>query len=198
MLGSKLFNIKYYPINGVNKETFCKVLKGLVKIGVLTPVKQSQYGTPVFLIPMKERTVRFTTDYLRIKYQLVRKLYLSPIKVETMQILEGFQYATVLDFNMRYYTIRLSPASQDMTTIVTEFGKVRYNCFPMGMCASEYIFQSKVDKLLGDIKGIKAYINDKLFLSKDCSKNHIEQLRIISVRLRSEGFKVNAPMCNFF
>ena len=33
---SKPFNCKYYPVLGVNKETFCKELQILVKIGVLT------------------------------------------------------------------------------------------------------------------------------------------------------------------
>ena len=77
-----------------------------------------------------------------------------------MEKLEGFQYATALDLNMGYYTIRLSPTSQYMTTIVTEFGKLRYNRLPMGMCASGDILQSKVDELLGDIEGVKTYIGD--------------------------------------
>ena len=38
-----------------------------------------------------------------------------------------------------------------MTTIVTEFGKFRYNRLPMAMCASGDIFQDKVDKILSDI-----------------------------------------------
>ena len=84
-----------------------------------------------------------------------------------MQQLELFQYATALYLNTGYYTIRLSPDSYDMMMIVTEFGKFRYNRLPMGMCASGDIPQSKVDELLGDIKGIKTYINDILVLSKD-------------------------------
>ena len=36
----------------------------------------------------------------------------------------------------------------------------------MGMCASVDIFQANVDKLLGDIEGVKTYINDILFLSQ--------------------------------
>ena len=44
-----------------------------------------------------------------------------------MHQLEGLQHATSLDFNMGYYTIRIYPASQDTATIVTEFGKFRYN-----------------------------------------------------------------------
>ena len=84
-----------------------------------------------------------------------------------MQQLGGFQYETALDIEMGYYTIRLSPASQDMTTIVTEFGKFRYNRLPMGMCASGDIFQAKVDELLDAIGGIKSYTDGILVLSED-------------------------------
>ena len=79
-----------------------------------------------------------------------------------MQQLEGFQYATALDLNMGYYNIRISPTSQDMTTIVTEFGRFKYNRLPMGMWTSGNIFQFKVDELLGDIEGVKTYIDDIL------------------------------------
>ena len=85
-----------------------------------------------------------------------------------MQQLEGSQYAIELDHNMRYYTIKRSPASQDMTTIVTEFGKFKYTCLPMGMCASGGIFQANVDELLSNIEGFKMCIGDMLVLSKDC------------------------------
>ena len=44
--GYKPFNNKYYPLPIINKETFCKELKRSVKIGLLTPVQQSQCGTP--------------------------------------------------------------------------------------------------------------------------------------------------------
>ena len=84
-----------------------------------------------------------------------------------MQHLEVFQYTTELYISMGYYTIRLSPTSQDMTRIVTEFGKFRYNSISMGMCALGYIYQDKVYELLGDIEIVKTYINDIIVLSKD-------------------------------
>ena len=138
----------------------------------MTSVQNIQYGTPVFMIPNKEGTVRFITDYCRINHQLVRKPCPLPRIGETMQQLEGFQYATTLDLNMVYYTIRISPASQYMTTIVTEFGIFRYNSLPMGMCASGDIIQAKVDNLISDIKGLKKYIDDILALRKDGFENH--------------------------
>ena len=65
---------------------------------------------------------------------------------------------------MVYYNIRLSPASQYMMTIVTEFGKFRYNYLPMNMCALGDILQSEVGDLIDDIEGVKTYINNLLVL----------------------------------
>ena len=112
--------------------------------------------------------------------------------------LEVFQYATVLDLHIGYYTIRLSPYIQGMMTIVTELGKFRYNRLPMGICASGDILQAKVDELLGDINGVKMYIYDILVFIRDWFKNHIDQLRIIFGRFHAAGLKVNSPKCSFW
>ena len=87
---------------------------------MLTLVQKSQYGTPVFITPKREGTVRFNTDYCRLNQKLVRKPYPLPRIGDTMQQLEGFQYATELYLNMGYYTIRFSPAIQYTTMIVLE------------------------------------------------------------------------------
>ena len=141
--------------------------------------------------------MRFITDYLNINHKLVIKTYPLPRIVYTVQKLEGLQYATSLYINMGYYTIRLYPDRQDMETIVTEFGKFRYSRLPIGMCTSREIFQAKVDNILGDIEGIKTYIDDILVLSKDIFENHIEQLIIIFSRLCAAGLKGDAPNCSF-
>ena len=67
---------------------------------------------------------------------------------------------------MGFYTIRLFPASQYMTTIVTEFGKFRYNFLPMGMFTLGDIFQAKREYLMGDSKGFKTYTDYILVLNK--------------------------------
>ena len=68
----------------------------------------------------------------------------------------------------------------------------------MGMSALGDIFQAKVDKLLRDIEGVQTYIDDILILIKDSFENHIDQLIIIFIRLRTAGLKVNAPKCSFW
>ena len=85
-----------------------------------------------------------------------------------------FQYANALDLNMGYCTIILSSSIQDMASIVPEFGKFKYNCLIMGICTSGYIFQAKVDEVIGDIKGVKTYIDGILVLIKERLSQHIK------------------------
>ena len=63
--------------------------------------------------------MRFITDYRIINQKLVRKPYPIHRIGKTMQKLGRFPYATALDINIGYYNIRISPASQDIKTIVT-------------------------------------------------------------------------------
>ena len=81
---SKPFNSRFYPVPIINTETFRKELKRVVEIGALTPVQQSQYGTPIFIIPDKEGTVRFITYYYSINHKLVSKPYPLPRICNTM------------------------------------------------------------------------------------------------------------------
>ena len=67
----------------------------------------------------------------------------------------------------------------------------------MGMCASRYIFQAKLDKLLGDIEGVKIDIDDILVLRRYFFKMYIYQWMTIFGRLRAAGLKDNAPKWSF-
>ena len=70
-----------------------------------------------------------------------------------MHQLEVFQYDMLLYLNMGYYTIDLSSNICDIMTIFTEFGKLRYNRFLMGLFTSGNTFQAKLYEIISDIEG---------------------------------------------
>ena len=194
--GAKPTNSRWYTVPRINKLTFKNELERLEKIGVLERVQESEWGTPVFIIPKNEGTVCFLTDFRKVNGQIVRKPFPIPKIADTLQQLEGFKYATALDLNMGYYTIPLSECSKNITTIVTEFGKFRYTCLPMGMVISGDVFQSKVYDLIGDIDGVRTYIDDILCIGKNFDE-HISQLEDIFRRFEKAGLNVNASKCIF-
>jgi hypothetical protein len=72
---SKPVSSWYYTVPQINKETFRKELMRLVAIEVLTPVQQSEWGTPVFIIPKKDGTVRFIMYYRKVNGMIKREPY---------------------------------------------------------------------------------------------------------------------------
>ena len=78
---------------------------------------------------------------------MVGNLYPLIIIGENMWKLEGFHYAIALYIKTGYYTISVLTKSQDMMTIMTEFGKFRYNHLLTGMWTSGDTFQAKVDEV---------------------------------------------------
>ena len=130
---SKTFHSIYYTVPKINKKIFQKELQCLFEISLSNTAHNSQYGMPIFRIPKKEGTASFITDHRKLTMKIVRRKYtLSRISNKIHQM-EGLQYASELYLNMGYYTIYLSPESHNLTTIVTEFGKFRYNRAPTGL-----------------------------------------------------------------
>ena len=96
----------------------------MVKLGILRKYSDSQWASPTFIIPKADNTVRSVSDFRKVNACLIRKPYPIPKISGIMQELEGFQFATALDLNMGYYTLRLDPFSQDICTIITPWGQV--------------------------------------------------------------------------
>jgi hypothetical protein len=69
-----------------------------------------------------------------------------------LQELEGFTYATALDLNMGYYTIRLDPTVSEMCNIIFPWGKYSYKRLPMGFGDSADIFQAQIIDLMASLE----------------------------------------------
>ena len=111
--------------------------------------------------------------------------------------MEGFTYATALDLNMGYYTIRLDPDSQKICTIILPWGKYSYLRLPMGICGLPDFVQEKMTGLMQSLDYIRCYIDDLLIISKDSYADHLSKLREVLRRLLNAGLRVNAAKSYF-
>ena len=75
---AKPVNTNWYPVPRINKPTFNIELEQLEKIRVIERVQESEWGTPVFIIPKKNRTVRFLTGFRKMNGLIVHKPYPIP------------------------------------------------------------------------------------------------------------------------
>jgi hypothetical protein len=94
----------------------------------------------IYNISKKASTVRTISNFREINKRTERKPYPIPKISTILQELEGFTYATALDLNMGYYTIRLDPMASEMCTIIFPWGKYSFKRLPMGFGGSADIF----------------------------------------------------------
>ena len=100
------------------------------------------------------------SDFRELNKCIVRKPYPIPKISTTLQELECFTYATTLDLNMGYYTIRLDPTATKMCTIIFPWGKNSYQRLPMGFAGSADIFQTETENLIATLEYVRAYIDN--------------------------------------
>ena len=189
--GAQPYHGRPYSIPHAYKQQLRHEVERLVKIGVLRKVNRSEWGAPTFVIPKKDRTIRFITNFWELNKRIKRKPYPIPKIQDLLLKLEGFTYATSLDLNMGYYHIELSPSSLALCTIVLPWGKYKYLKLPMGLANSPDIFQEKMGDLFADLETVRAYIDDLLLLTKGDWSNHLAELEVVLTRLQDAGLKVN-------
>jgi hypothetical protein len=164
-----------------------KEIDRLVLIGVMKWQPYSQWASPSFIIPKKDLTVHTISDFRELNKRIVRKPYPIPKISTTLQELEGFTYATTLDLNMGYYTIRLDPMASRMCTIIFPWGKYSYLRLPMGFTGSADIFQAEMGNLMASLEYVRAYIDDLLVITKGSLDDHLVKLEAVFIRLRDAG-----------
>jgi hypothetical protein len=141
--------------------------------------------------------VRFLSDFREVNKRIVRKPFPIPKISTVLQEMEGFTFATSLDLNMGYYTIRLDPDASKICTIIFPWGKFSYLRLPMGIAGSPDIFQAKMMDLMQPLENVRAYIDDLLSITRGSLDDHLNELKTVLTRLRDVGLKVNAPKCTF-
>ena len=188
---------KPFPVPHIHRKTLKKEVERLCDLGVIKPQSSSEWASPTFIIPKKNGQVRFISDFREVNKRLVRKPFPIPKISEVLQELEGFQFATALDLNMGYYTIRLDPTASRICTIVLPWGKYSYQRLPMGVAGSPDIFQSKMADLMRTLEFVRVYLDDLLVISRETFADHLEKLQAVLQLLSDAGLKCNAAKSTF-
>ena len=118
------YHARAFPIPRIHEQSLRMEVDRLVKEGVLRKINRSEWAAPTFIIPKKDGTVRFISDFCELNKRIKRKPFPIPKIQEMLLKLEGFKYGTSLDLNMGYYHIELTPNSKRLCTIVLPWGNM--------------------------------------------------------------------------
>jgi hypothetical protein len=149
-----------YPVPHSQHQVFKDELDRLVQIGVLAPIGASEWAAPSFIIPKKDGSVRWVSDFRALNKVIKRRVYPLPRITDILHKRSGYKFFTKLDVSMKLYTFELDEASSHLCVIVTPFGKYRYLCLPMGVKQSPDIAQQIMEEVLQDIAETDPYMDD--------------------------------------
>ena len=190
------FHSRPYPIPHAHRQVFKDELDRLVELGVLSKTGPAKFLSPTFIIPKKDGTVRFVSDFRMLNKIICRKVYHLPIIHDILRKRNGYQYFTKLDISMQYYTFELDEESRELCTICTPFGNYQYHRLPMGIKQSPDIAQEIMEELLRPHDETEVYIDDIGIFSLSWNE-HLYSLDRILELLQDNNFTVNPLKCEW-
>ncbi len=195
--GMKLYHGRPYPILHKHKAILVEEIKQLCNIGVLEWQPSSRWALLTFIILKMDCTVRTISGFRELNKRIVRNPYPIPKISTILQELKGFTYATALDLNMGYYTIRLDPTAFKMCTIIFPWGKYSYKRLPMGFGGSANIFQAQIMELMASLKFVRAHMENLLIIMRRVLDKHLHKMETMLTRLCNARLKVNVAKSSF-
>ncbi|XP_077522693.1 uncharacterized protein LOC144133464 [Amblyomma americanum] len=142
------------PVPFALREAVEKELSDLEKKGVIERVTQSEWATPLVVVPKKEGDkLRLCGDFkITLNPVLKTDHYPLPLPEDLFTAVCEGKVFCVLDFSSAYQQVMLSPESKAIVTVNTHRGLYRYNRLPYGIASAPALFQSLMDKVLMAIK----------------------------------------------
>jgi hypothetical protein len=88
------YHVRPFPIPKFHENTLKLEFQRLCDLGVLKTVNRSEWAAATIIIPKKDGSVGFISDFCQLNLRIKRKPYAIP-KIQYLLLkLEGFKYAT--------------------------------------------------------------------------------------------------------
>ncbi|XP_055922719.1 uncharacterized protein K02A2.6-like, partial [Eupeodes corollae] len=172
-------------------------LNNLVKTGVLIPVENAEWGTPLVPIVKPNGDLRICGDYkTTVNKFLMDVKYPLPLINELFTSLQGNHF-TKLDLSNAYNQLVLDEDSQLLCAWSTHVGVFKMTRLPFGVKPAAAIFQKTIETLLRGIPNAINYLDD-IVVTGATTADHMKTLELVLGKLDSVGLRLNESKCEFF
>ena len=172
-------------------------VQALLDSGVIQE-SDSDYASPIILVPKKNGDVRMCVDYRALNRCTVKQRYPLPLVNDQLDKLAGKCYFSMLDLAQGYHQVPMHPDSVSKTAFITPDGHYEFLRVPFGLANAPAVFQRVIDKMLGGMQNesVLAYMDDLLVPSTSVQSG-IAQLERVLQLVADAGLKLNLAKCSF-
>ncbi|XP_028223537.1 uncharacterized protein LOC114405046 [Glycine soja] len=154
--------------NEVTGKVFKKKITKLLQAGIIYPISDSQWVSPVQVVPKKtgltvirnekeeliptrvQNSWRVCIDYRRLNQVTKKDHFPLPFIDQMLERLAGKSHYCFLDGFPGYMQITIAPEDQEKTTFTCPFGTFAYRRMPFGLCNAPGTFQRCMISIFSD------------------------------------------------
>ena len=203
-------------LNPTMKEVVRKEVLKWLDTGVIYPISDSAWVSPVQVVPKKggttviktennillpSRTVtgwRICIDYRKLNKATRKDHFPLPFLDQMLDRLAGYQYYCFLDRYSGYNQIAIAPEDQEKTTFTCPYGTFAFRRMPFGLCNAPGTFQRCMMAIFSDMveKTIHIFMDDFSVMGNSFH-NCLANLRAVLARCEETNLVLNWEKCHF-
>ncbi|CAN6687748.1 unnamed protein product [Malus baccata var. baccata] len=197
-------------------EVVKKEIIKLLDCGVIYPISDSRWVSPVQVVPKKSGVTvvknaedelvptriqtgwRVCIDYRKLNNTTRKDHFPLPFIDQMLERLAGHSFYCFLDGYSGYNQIVIAPDDQEKTTFTCPFGTFAYRRMPFGLCNAPATFQRCMVSIFSDfIEKIIEVFMDDFSVFGDSFDGCLENLTLILKRCVETNLVLNWEKCHF-
>ncbi|KAL1567124.1 hypothetical protein AAHA92_02640 [Salvia divinorum] len=199
----------------IREEVMKEVLK-LLYLGIIYSIPDSEWVSPVHMVPKKSRIQvvtndrnelvptrlvtgwRMCIDYRKLNAATSKDHFPLPFIDQMLERLTGKQYFCFLDGYSGYFQIYVDPEDQSKTTFTCPFGTYAYKRMPFGLCNAPGTFQRCMMSIFSDLLEdcIEIFMDD-FTVYGDSFEACLHHLDKVLESYRAKTLVLNFKKCHF-
>ncbi|RDX73481.1 Retrovirus-related Pol polyprotein from transposon 17.6, partial [Mucuna pruriens] len=184
-----------------------KEVTKLLAAGIIYPISDSQWVSPVQVVPKKSRMtvmknqqdeLRVCIDYRRLNQATRKDHFPLPFIDQMLEKIAGKSHYCFLDGFSGYMQIHIAPEDQHKTTFTCPFGTFAYTRMPFGLCNAPSTFQRCMMNIFSDLLQdcIEVFMDDFTVYAEsfDACLNNLSK---VLKRCTNTNLVLNFEKCHF-
>ncbi|XP_072077040.1 uncharacterized protein [Arachis hypogaea] len=203
-------------LNPAMKEVVQKEVTKLLEAGIIYPISDSPWVSPVQVVPKKggmtvihneknelvpTRTVtgwRMCIDYRRLNTATRKDHFPLPFIDQMLERLAGHDYYCFLDGYSGYNQIAVDPQDQEKTAFTCPSGVFAYRRMPFGLCNAPATFQRCMLSIFSDmVENFLEVFMDDFSVYGDSFSSCLDHLKLVLKRCQETNLVLNWEKCHF-
>ena len=184
-----------YRLNPSKQEYLNNEIQYLLENDLIEP-SQSSWSSPCILVPKPDGSYRMCTDYRKVNHHTKSDTFPIPRMDDCVDKVGNAKYVSKFDLLKGFWQIPLSERAKEISAFATPKGLYQYKVMPFGMKNAPATFQRLINRIIVDIDGCEAYIDDVIIFS-DTWETHLQIMRKFFQRLREANLTINLLKSEF-